>query len=76
MKHSSQDTLLAPFAVLFTALPYVVAFYHNEQLCEKDPVACVAYEGRYNLPQQNFDLNGAFEQGITQLEQLIQTYTQ
>ncbi len=76
MSESQRDIILAPFAVVFTALPLAVAFYHNELLCEENPVACVAYELKYKPEQRNFDVNGALEQGLTRLETIVQMYTQ
>lgn len=76
MENISQDTVLAPLALLLTVLPYAAAFYHNKLLCDTNPAACVAYEATYTPERHTLDLNNALEQGMTKLEQLITTYMQ
>ena len=75
MEESLRNTVVIPFALILITLPYAAAFYHNKQLCDGDPVVCVAYEQKYKVEQRNFDVNGALQQGIPKLEALVQKYT-
>lgn len=75
-RHQPSDNIFLGFGALVVVLPIAVGFYHNKLLCDTNPAACVAYQARYTPERHTLDLNNALEQGMTKLEQILETYTQ